>query len=274
MEVSLPQQVVKSFDRVKDFSTEVTRNAVDTVSQTADRAINTVGETMEKAKDSITATTANAVNTLVEATHQAVSRVSTTAAQAKDSLTETASITVHNITTATDKAVDNITETTSTAIENSVGAYIDKQLNSIRIWIDSHAILSSITKAFVWGIYHPILSLILIIFSIFVLRRFIIALGQFLEQTFLFVLQAPGKFTKFLLGLFLTPLSKLNFNRNTIKQSEVNVLSLNPAIPATVSENKKERLTYILNRLEAIRDEQNQLLQEVTTILASSENTP
>ncbi|MBD3562923.1 hypothetical protein H6S82_29380, partial [Planktothrix sp. FACHB-1355] len=110
-------------------------------------------------------------------------------------------------------------------------------------------------------------------FSIFAIRRFIIALGQFLEQTFLFALQAPGKFTKLLLGLFLTPLSKLNFNRSSIKQSEANVLSLNPAITATDSDNKKERLAYILNRLEAIRQEQNQLLQEATTILASSENT-
>ena len=85
-------------------------------------------------------------------------------------------------------------------------------------------------------------------------------------------MHAPFKIGQFILGLCLIPFSKLPFIRvNTSQPTEENLLTLNGAIPISIGKTQQERLSYILNRLEAIRQEQNQLLQEATSILSSSE---
>jgi len=272
LEVGLLQEVGKNFHQIKDFSTQVTRNAVNTVTQTADQAVNSVAETTQNAKASLTETAVRAVNMFNEATSKTIDTITKTAQEAKDKITQSATIVVDNIKPATDQTVDTITENTSTAIEKHLSTFMNKQLHGVRGWIDSHPVMSWATQVLVWGISHPILSVIMIISSIFILRQFIKALSQFIQQIFLYTLQAPFKFGQFILGLCLKPFGYLPFIGNTLKQSEGNVLALNTSIPASVSPNNKERLAYILNRLEAIRQEQNQLLQEVTAILASSEN--
>jgi hypothetical protein len=115
-----------------------------------------------------------------------------------------------------------------------------------------------------WRVAHAILSIIIIIFGFFALQRFIIALGKFLAQVFLYTLQAPVRFGNFVLGLCLKPLGMLRFRKGAIEGDQANSLVLNSAIPRSVSVNKKERLVYIMKRLEALGHEQNQLLQEVT----------
>ncbi|MCL1466922.1 hypothetical protein [Argonema galeatum] len=264
LEVGLLQEVGKNFHQIKDFSTGVTRNAVNTVTQTVERAVNSVSETTHNAKASLTQTAAKAVNMFNEATSKTIHTVTKTAEQAQDKITQTAVSAIDN--------VNSTTKNTSTSLENSLTTFINKQLHGVRGWIDSHPVMSWATEVLIWGISHPILSVIMIILGIFILGRFIKALSQFLEQFFLYTLQAPFKFGQVLLGLCLKLFSYLPFLGNTLKQSEGNMLALNTSIAASVSQNNKERLAYILNRLEAIRQEQNQLLQEVTAILASSEN--
>ncbi len=264
MEVGLSQEVLKNFHQIKDFSTEVTRNAVNTVTQSVDRTLNSVSETTQNAKTSLTETAAKAVNMFNEATSQTIDTVTKTAEQAQDKITQTAVNALNNVTSTT--------KNTSTGIENSLSTFMNQHLHGVRGWIDSHPVMSWATQVLAWGISHPILSVIIIISSIFIIRQFIKALSQFIQQIFLYILQAPFKLGQLILGLCLKVFGYLPFIGNTLKQSEGNVLALNTSIPATVSQNNKERLAYILNRLEAIRQEQNQLLQEVTAILASNEN--
>lgn len=204
-----------------------------------------------------------ATDTVTQATDRSWNAVAQTTERAKDSLIDTAG-----------KAVNSVSQTASTAIGNPINSAISKQLNSIQIWLDAHPALSWIGKAFAWGVTHPIVSLIAIFLGIFVLRHFIKALGLFLEQTFLSIIQAPFKIGKFILGLCLIPLSKLPFRKvkNTSQLPEASLLTLNGAIPISIGKTQQERLSYILNRLEAIRQEQNQLLQEATSILSSTEN--
>lgn len=204
-----------------------------------------------------------ATDTVTQATDRSWNAIAQTTERAKDSLVETAG-----------NAVNSVSQTASTTIGNPINSAISQQLNSIQIWLDSHPALAWMSKVFAWGVTHPIVSLIGIFLGIFVLRHFIKALGLFLEQTFLSLIQAPFKIGKFILGLFLIPFSKLPFRRGnpTNQASEVNLLTLNGAIPISIGKTQQERLSYILNRLEAIRQEQNQLLQEATSILSSNEN--
>ncbi len=251
---------------------EFTNSAINTVNQATDRVIDKVAETTEKFKDSFNQTATKAVNTFTQATHKTVENIAQTAEQAKDSLTQTTINAVDTVTSATNRTVDRITETTSNAIENSLIAFMNQKLNDIKIWIDHHPALSWVTKALAWVISHPFLGIIIIILSIFALQRFIRALGQFLEQAFLLILQAPFKFGQFLFALCLKPFARFSVNGMTDKQPQVSAIALNTAIPPVVSDDKKERLTHILKRLEALRQEETDLLQEVTSILTSNEN--
>jgi hypothetical protein len=68
--------------------------------------------------------------------------------------------------------------------------------------------------------------------------------------------------------LISKPLSKSKPNDLETKQQEDNVLALSSSMSASISDEHKERLAKIFTRLEAIRQEQNELLQEVKAILA------
>lgn len=251
---------------------QVTNSVINQVTHATDQVVDRVAETTEKAKHSFSQTTAYTVNAFHEVTDQTVESITQTAAQAKHSLTQTATNAVDQVISATDRTVDKITQTTSSAIENSLIAFMNQKLNAIKIWLDAHPALSWVTKVLAWVISHPILGFILIILSIFALQRFIIALGQFLEQAFLLILQAPFKLGQFILGLCLKPFARFTTDRVNDKQPQVSAIALNPTIPPLVSEDKKERLTHILKRLEALRQEETDLLQEVTSILTSNEN--
>lgn len=253
-EISLPQEVYQKFDRIRGSSAQIARQA-------ADRTVDAVAETTQRAKDA-----------LMETADRTVDTVSTVAEQAKDSLLQTAANVFDRTASATNTAFHKLSETTSTAIGNSAVPWLDKQFDVVKHWMGFHPSFSWLGKLFSWGITHPIFSLIAIILGIFILRQFLKALARFLEQLFLFTLEAPFKFGQFLMGLFLKPFSKLTGKRVTSQPQEANLMILNGAMPGSIAQNQKERLIYILNRLEAIRQEQNQLLQEATSILGSNEN--
>ncbi|HEY9851330.1 MAG TPA: hypothetical protein V6D28_17810 [Leptolyngbyaceae cyanobacterium] len=240
---------------------ELTNRVINQVTQATDQFVDRVTETTENAKHSLSQTATNTVNAFHQATHKTV-----------ESVTQTAINAVDTVTSATDRTVDKITQTTSIAIENSLIAFMNQKINAIKIWLDAHPALSWVTKALAWVITHPILGIIIIVLSIFALQRFIKALGQFLEQVFLLILQTPFKFGQFILGLCLKPFARFTANGVTDKSPQVNAIALNPTAPPPVNEDKKERLTYIFKRLEALRQEETDLLQEVTSILKSNEN--
>ena len=149
---------------------------------------------------------------------------------------------------------------------------MSRQFDAIRIWIDSHPWMAWITKALGWGITHPIYSIIIVILAIFIGRQFIKALGRFLEQTFFSTLQAPFKLGKFIIGLLLKPFNKFKLRGINQNLSSPTLLGVNTSLPVSLNQKHQERMIYLLNRLEAIRQEQNDLLQEVKSILASTEN--
>ena len=102
------------------------------------------------------------------------------------------------------------------------------------------------------------------------------ALGSFFAEAWLSILQSPGKFMQ---GVFSVGSKSLG----NIGGAAVNSLvSKNPGLHnnsalqlrgvKSNSLESQERLANILTRLEAIRQEQNQLLQEASAILAQQFN--
>lgn len=262
-----------------------------------------VSQVLLNAKDSLTETAAKAANTVTvsadraqAALNERASKAVDAAVQAKDGLAQSAVQTVDTVTTTTGKAVNTLTETAlqagnslqgsveetwqkadqvsnavSTAVENAMSALINQKLDAVNAWINAHPGISWANTALLWEINHPIISLFILLLAIFILGQFLKAFGSLVEKVFLAILQAPFRLVQFLVKASFKPFDRFRASKPKIQQPEGNVLSLMTSIPTSISLAQRERLAHILVRLEAIGQEQNNLLQEVTAILASEQ---
>ncbi|MEP0854631.1 hypothetical protein [Trichocoleus sp. DQ-U1] len=143
--------------------------------------------------------------------------------------------------------------------------------SSINEWLQAHLSVLRLLQVFIWGTNHPIVSLVILLFAIAIAGSLIKAVGRLIETTSLSILKAPFKLIQLLFGVSFQSISKfggLAFKQLTgAKNAEI------PALPDSNSpptqQDKQQRLVEIASRLEAIQKEQNELLQEVATILAS-----
>jgi hypothetical protein len=139
-------------------------------------------------------------------------------------------------------------------------------ISMIRDWMNAH-------PRIFWLVSHPFLSLVMLLFAIFVLWGFFKALGSFFEKAWLAIFSAPIKFSKFIFGLTYRRLSGLrglvSNNFATDKQLKSEVLYLKHFNSESPEIDSKIRRAEILSRLEAINQEQKKLLQELAAILDS-----
>jgi hypothetical protein len=105
-----------------------------------------------------------------------------------------------------------------------------------------------------WLFTHPVWLLGLVILSLFLFVGLLGAIAQLTEAVWLAILQFPLKLVQWIFTAVVA-LFKLPFTPRFTASS-----SPNP-------ETQTERLTLILNRLEALRQEQDELLGEVRSIL-------
>jgi hypothetical protein len=121
----------------------------------------------------------------------------------------------------------------------------------IKNWLDNHPMIG-------WGIAHPFWMLGIILVVLFFLWELLKATLQFIEQGSLFLLRSPFKLVKLLL--------QANF-----RFSKTNKIPIMP--PSIERCDMQERLHYIAKRLEEIRQEQDELLMEASSILTSNSGT-
>lgn len=135
---------------------------------------------------------------------------------------------------------------------------------AINDWLQSHPAMMRILQLVMWASNHPFLSVIILLFGVAIASSLITAIGHLMEMLWLSLLQAPLKLARLLLGASTKSLGR--FGILTVKQAR-EAQNSQPLIlpPATA----QARLGEILSRLEAIQKEQNQLLQEITTILGA-----
>ncbi len=283
VEIGLPDGVFQGVQKAKDFLTQ---------------SVNTLSESAKLARESLTQTAGQAVNTLSEATDKAVDTVAATAQQAKNSLTTTTHNAVDTVTTVTSDSVKMITATTQQAqasleetIEQTKGSLEQtlqtaEQLkstmseamkmaisSSISDWLHSHPVAFRLVQMLIWATNHPIVSLLILLFAIASAWSLIKALGHFIDTMVSSLLQAPYKLGQILIGVGFKSLGKfggLAVNHLAVaKNAELPGLQDSNSKP--IQHDKQQRLAEISTRLEAIRQEQNQLLQEVAAILASDQ---
>jgi hypothetical protein len=111
----------------------------------------------------------------------------------------------------------------------------------IQTWIQNH-------PTWAWFMGHPLISFGLLIVAFFLLRGLLGAIAHFIEKLWIIVLRAPMQ-----LGAWLINASwgKLNKQASTVSQEP----------------NPHHELAAIVERLEATRIEQDELLKQVKTIL-------
>ncbi|WP_341739380.1 MAG: hypothetical protein ACM65K_28345 [Microcoleus sp.] len=244
MEITLPD-VSQSFQKTKVFLTEKVEKAVNSTSQATAQAKSSFSETADKAKETITQTTNSAVNTLNQTTSQAVDSVTQATEKAKASLQD-----------SLDKA-ENISGAASDAIKNAI-------YTTVKDWMDSHPVI-------LWLVSHPLMGLAMLLLFIFMILGLFQALGSFFTEAWLFILQTPGKFIQGVFSVGSKSVSNLGGVTVNSLVSRNAGLNNNSALQVRGVESNsldsQERLANILSRLEAIRQEQSQLLKEVSAIL-------
>lgn len=113
----------------------------------------------------------------------------------------------------------------------------------IASWFETHPI-------FAWGIDHPLLTLGLLVVVLLLLSGLLQAIARFTEQIWIWLLRSPVLLIQWLFAV----------GRSWVRRKP-------PALPAATPQ--QERLTLILQKLETMRQEQDELLQEVRALLAN-----
>lgn len=275
VEIGSPDSVIKSFHKAKNFWTE---------------AVNTLTESAKVARESLKQTAGQAVNTVTEATDKAVDNVTVTAQQAQDSLTTKTHTAVDTVTTATSDSVKTITATAQRA-QASLGETIEQtkgsleqtlhtadQLksttsetiqtaigSSINDWLLAHPVAFRLVQLLIWATNHPIVSLIIFLFTMAIAWSLIKAIGRLVETIGLSLLQAPFKLSQALIAVGFKSLGKF---RGLAVAKDMKTPALQASNSQQIHQDKHQRLAEISTRLEAIQQEQNDLLQEAAAILS------
>ena len=271
----------ESANQPKEALTQTTNSAVTAVNQATNNALGTVADKTEKARIAISEVANQAVSRVSETTNKAVDAVSHSAATAKETINQTTNSAVNTLNQSTSQAVESVTQATTekakASLEDSLqkaGIMSDATSNALQSaidgmfknWMDSHPVVF-------WLVSHPLISLAMLLLFIFIILGFLQALGNFFAKGWLFILQIPLKLMQGVLSLGSKSVSNLGgvvVNSLVSKNPEnKNNSALQLRGVESNSLESQERIANILTRLEAIRQEQNQLLQEASAILSN-----
>jgi hypothetical protein len=112
-------------------------------------------------------------------------------------------------------------------------------IKSFQGWMAEHPVLA-------WMTNHPLWSFLLFFFTLLLLWGFLGALARGLQQLWILLLQAPLKLLRWIFS---------------------NLFKALPALKAEEPQGREQRLLAAIDRLEALQQEQELLMQEVKTML-------
>ena len=142
--------------------------------------------------------------------------------------------------------------------------------SSVSHWLQDHPAVFRLLEIVIWMSDHPIISVVLVLFAIALIWQLIKWLGYLIEIGVRSLMQAPIKLLHFLLGIGAKSLNAAgNLALKQLTGNKKTVPALPPATSQPVLPDKNQRLAEISTRLEALQKEQNELLQEVATIMAA-----
>lgn len=240
---------------------------------------NPLTQLWERIKTSLNATANQAMNPVRETTGQVIDTLTDTAQKNQDSLQKTANQFMTSVGETTEQGkvalgntfqtVEHFSNAISQTVEQAINAVLNQQINTINAWINAHPTLSGATQSLIWGINHPIFSLIFFFLALFLIWQLFKVMGSWFEQAVVALLKAPFQFIGFLLTLSFNFLRRLSRNNAKLQQTEAIVTTSNLANSTLTNQEHQKRVAKILTRIEVLRQEQNDLLQELKTLLAS-----
>jgi hypothetical protein len=136
------------------------------------------------------------------------------------------------------------------SIEHAISNYFSQ-------WLGQHPYLA-------WSIAHPFPSLGLSLLAIFLLWGLIKAIGRGVEQIWLFLLKTPFKLLQPIFRLIWGSIRRI-FGQNNFSDTELTTKLAHSTTTAAT-----ERVAQIVDRLQALSQEQDLLLTELTTLIQSS----
>jgi F0F1-type ATP synthase membrane subunit b/b' len=215
----------------------------------SDSLIQRLQQTKEAAKQSLNNIYDKAQQVTTQSTENAIDTLNNTIEQAKDSLGE------------------NLPQV---SVENVINS-------SVADWFEQHPAFLGIIKSFNWAASHPIVSLILFVFSLAILWSVIKAVGRLIETASLSILKIPLKLLGTLIKYCWRWLGK--FSSFVIEIANTKPVNNNPELQLQnntayqiITYDRQQRLKDISARLEEIQTEQQQLLKEAADILDAEKN--
>ncbi|MFM5981504.1 MAG: hypothetical protein ACKO9I_13260 [Sphaerospermopsis kisseleviana] len=277
---SITDTVSHSWENTKNFVTDTTEKTVNTLTQVTDKSLNSFSETAEKTSQSLTETFQGATNTVSNSTGKVVNKITETATQAKDNFTTTTSSVIDNVNQVKNNAVDsfiesakqagNLTNSVSKAMENAINNFITHQWDAMTTWIDNHPTISWVMKLLNLAVNHPVITAFMIFLGIYIIWKIFQLFSKILDQGLLFTLKTPLKLIYAMFSFGFKKISKLLFSGLKVRKSEDNSVILNNAIANNSSLDTKQEITKLLMRLEAVRKEENEILENLTALLADN----
>jgi hypothetical protein len=264
--IGIPEEASQGFQKAKNFLNATTNNTINSLTDITKKSINTVVESTEKAnyvltkgaeetKNILTQTVTDTANNVNKFTSTTVDSIAEQAQHIEDSLLVTGSNIEQSLENKLHK-IEQLSTTISTEIEQTITSFLTHQIDNVKAWIDSHPSVSLVLKCLAWAVNHPLLSLVIFLLSIFIVLQLFKVCSRLLEKGLLVTLLAPFKFAAPLFKSSFMPLSLLG------KQSSSAFVS--------GSQDSNDRLNKLLNRLEAIKQEQNSILEEISTIVTAN----
>lgn len=277
---SITDTVSQSWQNTKNFVTDTTGKTVNTLTEVTNKSLNSLSETAQKTNQSLTETVKGVATTVSDSTGKVVNKITETVTQAKDNFTTTTSSVIDNVNEVKNQAVDSITETAkqagnltnsvSSAMESAIDNFFNHQWDAMTTWINNHPTLSWIMKLLTLAVNHPVITAFMIFLGIYIIWKIFQLFSKILDQGLLFTLKTPLKLIYAMFSFGFKKISKLLFSGLKIRKSEDNSLILNNAIADNISLDTKQEITKLLMRLEAVRKEENEILENLTALLAEN----
>ncbi len=217
--------------KAKDTISHTSVQAIDSVNHAANKAAMTVSDITDKAKEAVATSTNLAVKSVTETTNQAISNINQVSQQAKTSLEETI------------QKTEALSRSLTEGIENGINGFMSD-------WMLQHQTLA-------WFLNHPLYSILILVLSVVLIWGLIQALSGLIVKAWTSVLLSPFKLIK--------PFLRIG------SKSAVTAMNNGFVSMKLDSTDPKEQFNYILNRLNEIKQEENNLLQQLEKIVAASD---
>jgi hypothetical protein len=256
------QAVSQSWQNTKNLFDKPSEEMMNSLTELTNKSLSNLTATQEKFNNAWHQTLNHVVTQVTDTTGTAINSVTNTAKQAETSVRETLGKTQTSLQDTLEQAV-NLSNSASQAIEEPINNIINHQVEVITNWINNHPTIFWLIKLLNWSISHPIASLLIVFIGLFIIWKLFQLFSRILEQGLLFTLKTPIKFIYSLVYSIWDILTKKLLNKSVFTQPKQSNVHINNA-----NSDKNEKLLSLLNRLETIRQEQNNILQEIKTLLA------